>query len=539
LPPAEDARTFSTDEAAARHYLAQVIARDTRPRMRGLTAPERPTVMPDVRIRSTQQVPSSNDRLITFDQTRYSIPIFGSRMVVQIDEQRRLVNVGGDVAALPQISPVAAISPADALARIATFADVDPKALSGGPPPTLTFFNVDDDNSWHLAYLCVNVQAAPAAFREGIRNGASHGLGRSPRQLRPTLNYLVDAHDGAILFYFSAAPTAVEIPTECLGSGETGASTTFWGLKLPNEFELCDPRRSIKTYDMKGKDMDADPLPTVAVRSATHDWQTSNKAAVSAHVNATKVYDFYKSVLLRDGIDDKGMELISVVNCTYAQDQPPPQWHNAVWYDNKMWYGQDGGPSASLRSFSRFLDIIAHELTHGVTEYTSNLVYKDQSGALNESFSDIFGVIIANWDPTNPNRDAGTWTWTIGAGLGPGGKPLRDVSDPTVTGDPDHMNDFLNTQDDEGGVHTNSNIHNKGAYNVLTAVDGGGRRVFQPMEAAELYYLCLTRLSNIATFSDVLQELVDVATTYYAGNAVKRADRIKHIRDAYANVGIT
>src|SRR4029077_20674676 len=123
--------------------------------------------------------------------------------------------------------------------------------------------------------------------------------------------------------------------------------------------------------------------------------------------------------------------------------------------DGKMWYGQDAGPDGKLRSFSRFLDVIAHELTHGVTEHTSNLIYKDQSGALNESFSDILGIIIANWDPTNPDRDVSTWTWQLGVGLGDKGGPLRDLSNPKATGDPDHMKDFLKTRQDSGGVHTN------------------------------------------------------------------------------------
>ena len=113
------------------------------------------------------------------------------------------------------------------------------------------------------------------------------------------------------------------------------------------------------------------------------------------------------------------------------------------------------------------------------------------------------------------------------------------MADPTVTGDPDHMNNYLHTSQDSGGVHTNSNIHNKAAYNLFTATDAAGKRVFRPMEAAELDYLCLSRLSSLATFSDTLQALVDVASIYYAGDAQKRQDRIQHIKDAYAKVGIT
>jgi bacillolysin/neutral peptidase B len=261
-------------------------------------------------------------------------------------------------------------------------------------------------------------------------------------------------------------------------------------------------------------------------------------AAVSAHVNATRVYNFYKGVLIRDGIDDKGMDLVSVVNCTYSLHEPPPQWHNAVWYDNRMWYGQFEDDNGNLHSYSRYLDIIAHELTHGVTEFTADLVYRNQSGALNESFSDIFGIIINNWYRIGPDSEVDQWNWEIGPDLGSEGLPLRDMSDPTRTGDPDHMDNYLNTFSDNGGVHTNSNIHNKAAHNVLMARDQNGERVFTTREVAVLYYLALCRLNSLAAFSDALEALVDVAKVYFAGDEEERDAKITAIKDAYQRVGI-
>ncbi len=192
-----------------------------------------------------------------------------------------------------------------------------------------------------------------------------------------------------------------------------------------------------------------------------------------------------------------------------------------------------------MRSFSRFLDVIAHELTHGVTEYTSSLVYQDQSGALNESFSDIFGVIIKNWYLVGPDSDVGSWNWEIGSGLGNGGLPLRDLSNPTRTGDPDHMDQYLVTTQDSGGVHTNSGIPNKAAYNLLTATDDQGQRVFPARDVAILYYLTLSRLNPLATFQKTLQVLLDVAETLYAGDPAERDAKRAHIRQAYEKVGIT
>jgi bacillolysin/neutral peptidase B len=348
---------------------------------------------------------------------------------------------------------------------------------------------------------------------------------------------LVDAHDGEVVFYYSSTPL-LDVPVELSGTDEGDAQVTFWGRKVQSGYELRDPLRDIATYDLHLADINdavlADPF-TSEVASLKED----ARGIVSAHINATKVFNFYKGVLYRDGVDDKGMELIGVVNCTYGADEAPPTWRNAVWFNNRMWYGQAKGPDGRLVSFARFLDVIAHELTHGVTEYTAGLIYKDQSGALNESFSDIFGIMIKNWDPTRPDGgDVATWDWELGSGLRQGGLPLRDLSDPSRTGDPAHMDDYVHTALDSGGVHTNSNIHNKAAYNVLTAAADQGKPVFTAQEVAYLYYLCLTRLSPSATFDETLDTLVSVAETYFGGDPSAMTRKVATIREAYQDVGI-
>jgi bacillolysin len=535
----EETVSFNNDEAAARYYLGKVLGQDNRPSVRGLSAPGRPEAVPDARMKSSQHLPLTNTRLVQFDQTKDSIPVFGSRMSVEMDHHRNLISIVGETTKVTGVSSMPSLSPQDALKRIEQFSSAGADSLEAKvQPPELRFFFSEDEKSWHLAYFFKNVPAAPPGFIESgtERKSHGHGVGLSPRVLNPLLNYLIDAHDGSVLFYYSATPL-IDIPSKCMGVDEHGARCEFWGRKVPNGFEMNDPMRSIKTYDHQYKDLESGPLPTDPVAEATNTF--SNKAAVSAHVNAFRVFDFYKSVLMRDGIDDKGMELVSVVNCTYAASQPPPEWFNAVWYNNHMWYGQTKDASGELRSFSQFLDVIAHELTHGVTEKTSDLVYKDQSGALNESFSDIFGVIINNWYTSGSNGSVDTWDWEIGPGLGSNGLPLRDMRDPKRTNDPDHMDQYLNTNNDSGGVHTNSNIHNKAAYNLLTATDQGGAFAFTPKEVAVLYYLCLIRLNALATFSDVLQTLMDVASVYYAGNPLECETKTGLIKEAYQKVGIT
>ena len=532
--------SFNNDEAAARFYLGKVLEQDNRPRVRSMSAPDRAEAVPDFRMVGIQEAPLTKTRLVQFDQARDSIPIFGSRLNVELDENRELVDVSGEVADIKGVSAVPALSAQEALKIIEELTELEEGSLEKKVrPPELTFFHHDEKDSWHLAYFVKKVPAAPKEFLKAAfeRKSHGHGLGMSPRQRHPLFNYLVDAHDGEVLFYYSAVPM-LAIPVKCRGVDELGSACDFWGMQIAGGFEMNDPLRFIKTYDLELKNLENNPLPNQPVRSALADWEKSNKAAVSAHMNATRIYDFYNSVLMRDGIDDKGMDLVSVVNCTCAEDQPPPEWYNACWYDNRMWYGQDKDDQGNLWSFSRFLDVIAHELTHGVTEYTSNLVYQGESGALNESFSDIFGIIISNWYSKGPDSDVEQWNWEIGAGLGPNNLPLRDFSDPKRTSDPDQMDNYYHTSYDNGGVHTNSNIHNKAAYNVLIARDDQGQRVFTPREVAVLYYLGLVRLGIMAKFSDALEALVDVATVYYAGDDEERNEKIKCIRDAYNRVGI-
>jgi Zn-dependent metalloprotease len=209
-----------------------------------------------------------------------------------------------------------------------------------------------------------------------------------------------------------------------------------------------------------------------------------------------------------------------------------------------MWYGQikRGGRLVSL---SRYLDVIGHELTHGVVESTSGLVYVTQSGALNESFADIAGTIISNWYTAADRADVDTWNWEMGSALRADGRPLRDLSDPARLGYPDHMDKFRalrpgerpNARNDWGYVHFNSSIPNKAAYNLLT-IKKDGERVFTVEDVALLTYLGMARLPSLATFSQALQAIVDVAQTYFGGQADKKK-KIDAIREAYQLVGIS
>ncbi len=199
---------------------------------------------------------------------------------------------------------------------------------------------------------------------------------------------------------------------------------------------------------------------------------SSDVAVNEAYDGAGATYDLYWDVYQRNSIDGNGLRIDSTVH--YDQN-----YDNAFWDGQQMVYGDGDG-----QIFNRFtiaIDVIGHELTHGVTQYTSNLNYANQPGALNESISDIFGSLVKQ---RSLNQSAANADWLIGEGLFTPqvkGVALRSMKEPgTAYNDPilgkdpqpGNMKDYVNTFEDNGGVHINSGIPNHAFY--LMAVSMGG-----------------------------------------------------------------
>ena len=179
------------------------------------------------------------------------------------------------------------------------------------------------------------------------------------------------------------------------------------------------------------------------------DTGTGAGAGVDAHAYAGAVFDYYKKVHGRNAIDGAGGAMVSTAHFGVAYD-------NAFWDGTGMSYG-DGGQL--FRPLSAGLDVVAHEFTHGVTEKTSNLKYLNQSGALNESVSDIFGVFIEHSVKPDDVKN-----WKMGENIAKTAGGLRDFINPAAGDQPANMSAFVNTQQDEGGVHINSGIPNNAAF---------------------------------------------------------------------------
>ncbi len=237
---------------------------------------------------------------------------------------------------------------------------------------------------------------------------------------------------------------------------------------------------------------------------------TYDAAAVDAHYYAGITFDYFKNTFNRNSYDDRGAALKSTVH--YGRN-----YNNAFWNGSQMVYG-DGDGSAFL-PLSGSLDVVAHELTHAVTDNSSDLIYQNESGALNEAMSDIFGTIVEFYDNNNPDYEIGEDVYTPGVS----NDALRSMSDPTKYGDPDHYSKRYTGTGDNGGVHINSGIINKAAY--LLAKGGTHYGVTVPGigndKVGEIYYRANTvYLTASSTFSQARAALVQSAADLYgAGSA--------------------
>ncbi|MGW2252078.1 M4 family metallopeptidase [Kitasatospora sp. NPDC001660] len=223
-------------------------------------------------------------------------------------------------------------------------------------------------------------------------------------------------------------------------------------------------------------------------------------------------FALYADAFGRHSIDDQGLRLDATVH--YGQD-----YDNAFWNGRRMVFGD--GDGEIFGDFTACVDVIGHELTHGVTQFTAGLEYQDQPGALNESVSDVFGSLVKQYALRQGAADA---DWLIGAGLlAPGvqGVALRSMKapgtaydDPRLGKDPQpaHMRDYVQTSEDNGGVHINSGIPNHAFYLLATALGGSAWAC-----AGRIWYDALTgrRLPPDADFTAFARATVAAAKARY------------------------
>ena len=351
-------------------------------------------------------------------------------------------------------------------------------------------------------------------------------------------DYVIDAAKGTLLAALPRTPTATQVSAR----DGLGRLRRFVVEKNAGHAAMRDTILNVTTYDFAFKDPSRQPnlLPGTPIENPPSPWPV---AAVAAHANAEVVARFLRAVVKRNNIDNRGGEMISSIDCWDREDGTDVrnEWPNAYWDGRQMVYGQIAYPDGSLYSVANMLDIVGHEMFHGVTDYTSRLEYRTQAGALNESYSDIFGVIIGNWG--KPLDDG---TWQLGTGFEGPGTALRNLRDPTLHDQPRHMRDFKTStppytyeRNDYGHVHDNSGIHNYAAFRIMTAKTGG-KHLFSPEELAAMFFIALTlQLSRTSQFADSRRAVAQAARSLFRNESTtKRAARIAAVERGFSAAGI-
>lgn len=325
------------------------------------------------------------------------------------------------------------------------------------------------------------------------------------------------------------------------GSATANAQDLFGTSRLINTFQvgnkyyLIDGSRPM--FNANGSTMPNDPVGTIwtidagntspqndnfsydHVTSTNNSW--GNKTSVSAHYNGGLAYEYFKNLHARNSINGSGGNIISLINIA---DENGSSMGNAFWNGQAMFYGNG---DSDFRELARGLDVAGHEMTHGVVQNTANLEYEGEAGALNESFADVFGVMIDRNDWLIGEDVVKTSAFPSGA--------LRSMSDPHNGGSslnspgwqPKHYTERYTGSQDNGGVHINSGIPNH-AFFLFASNAAVGKD-----KAEKVYYRALSEyLTKSSQFIDARIAVVKAANDLYGSTVASAAEQ------AFTAVGI-
>ncbi|UOE57382.1 M4 family metallopeptidase [Bacillus sp. CMF12] len=440
---------------------------------------------------------------VRFNQTINGVAVEGSEVIVHYNKNNEVVTVNGRVnqaIADDAVDTVVSLSSDDAIKEALSAVNA-PQELTYEPASELVVYPFKGEN--HTAYK-VNVNF----------------MGNEPGNWF----VFVDAKTGNVIDKYNGLMHAEENKTQKgFGKGVHGDHRELHITRAKEEgagtkFALADYSHEnldgIFTFDSKNDwDSNNDALYVGNSAAFIGDY---DRAAVDAHYNSERVYEYFLNEHGRNSLDGEGMAINSYVHMG-------TDYNNAFWNGRYMAYGD--GDGEFFISLSAGLDVAAHEMTHGVISHTANLAYRNQSGALNESFADVFGVLVDDGD------------WEMGedimapAAKADGVTRLRSLSDPNsvVVSNPQraaygsgvypaHMDEYydmpLNV--DNGGVHVNSSITNHAAYLIGLELGRG--------KLGKIYYRALTvYLTSNSDFSDARQAIVQSAIDLYGEGSGEEA----------------
>ena len=338
----------------------------------------------------------------------------------------------------------------------------------------------------------------------------------------------LDAHTGEKVYEYDNLQTGS-------GSSLYSGTVTINTSSAAGTFYMEDLTRKMGTFNMNSTGNESTGAGGTQSRYTDTDdvWNTTiQRAGVDAHWGARWTYDYYLNIHGRNGIDGAGGPGVTTAAANSGVSLITSRVHfgssgrynNAFWYNNRMSYGDGDGTTFSPLTT---VDICGHEMTHGVTERTAGLTYASESGALNESWSDIMGSMVelyADGGAVSAN------TWKIGEDAytpGTSGDALRSMSNPNSVGDPDHYTLRLypgsctpSSLNDNCGVHTNSSISNHAFYLIA---NGGTNRVsgiavtgIGTSAAERIFYRALTSYMTSSTnFSGARTATLNAATAIF------------------------
>jgi Zn-dependent metalloprotease len=410
---------------------------------------------------------------VRFQQVYQGIPVLGGELIVQVDENKNVVSANGEVLPGPKVDVIPTIG-----AEIARQRALEVVTKNHG-------LNTD---------ALVATEPELWIYNPILLGGPGPRLTRlvwrmevQPVDLLPIRELvLVDAHLGAVALHFNRIDTAK--------NRFVYDHNNVRGLSLPGTTPICTEG---------------------SCTGSGNDWNY-------AYSYAGDTYDFYSTYHSRNSIDGAGMNLVSTTRYCPADPSESCPYANAFWNGQQMAYGQ---------GFASADDVVAHEMTHGVTDYESRLFYYMQSGAINESFSDIWGEFV-----DQNNGDSGT-RWLMGEDLPIGA--IRSMSNPPAYGDPDSMtsSQYDCGENDNGGVHGNSGVGNKAAYLL---VDGGSFNGYNVTaigmtKTSKIFYEVQTNLFTSASdYQDLYDDLQQACTNLIgtAGITVANCQEVKDAVDA-------
>jgi bacillolysin len=437
---------------------------------------------------------ASGRSTVRFQQLRSDIPVVGGELVVNLDRAGNVLSASGESGAAPDSTTPRVSSAAArqaAIAAVAKHEQVSAVRLRATSPELWVYdsrlLGGPGPQVTRLVWR-LEVKGAPGALVDQLM--------------------LIDAGTGAAILNIDQIEQIAGTPSQriCDANNTTGAGGTY----------PCTVASSI-VNDSTGDTPQAGDDPDVA----------------PAYNFAADTYDFYFDGFSRDSLNGTGKVIVSTVDgCDPSAPLDCPM-ENAFWDGDQMVYG-DGFASAD--------DVVGHELTHGVTDFSAHLFYYYQSGAINESLSDVMGEFI---DQTNGEGDDSAGVkWELGEDLPPAIGVIRNMAHPELFNDPDSMTSprYFGGETDSGGVHTNSGVNNKAAYLMTDGDTFGGQTVngIGVSKAARVYYDAQTRyLTSGSDYADLASALPQACADNVGGDEGITAADCTQVSKAVAAVAMS